>query len=149
MSTVTRKEFLQTAGVLLAGLLTNPSFAFRKNKLLLSFSTLGCPDWTFQQITDFAVQHGYSGLELRGLQRQMDLTQCPEFATEEARKKTMALMKASGLRFVNLGSSANLHLSEGEEREKNLAGARQFIDLAQQLNCPYVRVFPNLFPKER
>ena len=147
MPHTTRKEFLQTSAVLLATIVTGTSFHFKKNKPLLSFSTLGCPDWTFHQITSFAVQHGYKGIEVRGLQRQMDLTKCPEFSTEENRKATLALMKEKGLRFVGLGSSANLHFPDGAEREKNLADAKSFIDLAQQINCPYIRVFPNNFIK--
>lgn len=143
----TRKEFLQISAVLLTTLVAGTSFDFKKKKPLLSFSTLGCPDWTFQQITDFAVQHGYKGIEVRGLQRQIDLTKCPEFSTEESRKATLALMKEKGLQFVDLGSSATLHFAEGDEREKNLAEGRRFIDLAQQINCPYVRVYPNGFPK--
>lgn len=145
---VTRKEFIQTAALFLAALAGGDALASPKKAPLLSFSTLGCPDWTFEQITHFAVQHGYKGLEIRGLQRQMDLTQCPEFSTEEARKRTTALMKQKGLAFVGLGSSANLHHTEGTEREKNLAEARRFIDLAAQIACPYVRVFPNNFPKD-
>ncbi|MDQ3279723.1 MAG: sugar phosphate isomerase/epimerase [Bacteroidota bacterium] len=148
MTPYSRKEFLHITGAALAASAFSPLTAFGKKKHLLSFSTLGCPDWTFQQITDFAAQHGYRGIEVRGLLRQMDLPQCPEFNTPENRKATMAKMKEKGLRFVNLGSSANLHV-EGEERSKSLADARRFIDLAQQLNCPYVRVFPNNFPKER
>ena len=147
MPHTTRKEFLQTSAVLLATIVTGTSFHYKKNKPLLSFSTLGCPDWTFHQITSFAVQHGYKGIEVRGLQRQMDLTKCPEFSTEENRKATLALMKEKGLRFVGLGSSANLHFPDGAEREKNLADAKSFIDLAQQINCPYIRVFPNNFIK--
>lgn len=147
MSHTTRKEFLQTSAVLLASIVTGTSFDFKKNKPLLSFSTLGCPDWTFQQITSFAVQHGYKGIEVRGIQRQLDLTKCPEFSTEENRKATLALMKEKGLQFVGLGSSANLHFPDGPEREKNLADAKSFIDLAQQINCPYIRVFPNNFIK--
>jgi sugar phosphate isomerase/epimerase len=147
MTPVSRKQFLQTSTVLLAALAAGPSFG-RKSPLL-SFSTLGCPDWTFEQITNFAAQHGYKGLELRGLQRQMDLPKCPEFNTENARKRTLAMMKAKGLSFVNLGSSATLHFPDGAEREKNLADGKRFIDLARQLNCPYVRVFPNNFPKEQ
>ena len=58
-------------------------------------------------------------------------------------------MKQKGLSFVGLGSSANLHLPEGPEREKNLAEARRFIDLAAQIGCPYIRVFPNNFPKDQ
>jgi sugar phosphate isomerase/epimerase len=148
MSPVTRKEFIQTSALAIAGLVVGSSFDLLKKNPLLSFSTLGCPDWTFPQITSFAVQHGYKGIELRGLQRQMDLTLCPEFNTKESRKATMALMKEKGLQFVNLGSSANLHIAEGAEREKNLAEAKRFIDLAHQIHCPYVRVFPNSLPKE-
>ena len=149
MPTSTRKEFLHTSAVLLATALTGTSFDFKKNKPLLAFSTLGCPDWTFSQVVDFAVQHGYAGIELRGLQRQIDLTKCPEFSTDENRKATLKIMKEKGLRFVDLGSSATLHFAEGADREKNLAEGRAYIDLAQQLNCPYIRVFPNLLPKNQ
>lgn len=148
MTPVTRKKFLQTSAVVAASFMTGTAAAFFKKEPLLSFSTLGCPDWSFDQITSFAVQHGYKGIEVRGLQRQMDLTQCPEFSTAKARAKTTGEMKAKGLRFVNLGSSANLHQLEGEERQKNLAEAKRFIALAQQISCPYVRVFPNNLPKE-
>lgn len=147
MAPVTRKTFIQSAALLAASLVAPPLFALAAKKPLLSFSTLGCPDWSFQQIVNFAAQHGYKGIEVRGLQRQLDLTQCPEFATAEARTATLALMKQKGLQFVGLGSSANLHEPAGDAREKNLADARGFIDLAQQLQCPYVRVFPNNFPK--
>ncbi len=148
MNPVNRKEFLHTTALALAGLVVGSSFDLRRKNLLLSFSTLGCPDWTLQQITDFAVQHGYKGIEVRGLLRQMDLTRCPEFHTEENRKETLALMKQKGLQFVGLGSSANLHVADEAEKEKNLHEAKRFIDLAGQLNCPYVRVFPNNLPKE-
>lgn len=144
----TRKEFLQTSAVFLAAAFAGTSFDFKKNKLLLSFSTLGCPDWTFEQITDFAVRNGYSGIEMRGLQRQIDLTKCKEFSDVQ-REATLKIMKDKKLQFVNLGSSSTLHFAEGAEREKQLSDGRSFIDLAQQLKCPFVRVYPNLFPKDR
>jgi len=143
----TRKEFLQSSAALLATAFAGTSFDFKKNKLLLSFSTLGCPDWTFQQIVDFAVQHNYSGIEVRGLQRQIDLTKCNEFM--QNREATLKIMKDKRLQFVDLGSSSAMHFAEGPEREKNLAEGKAYIDLAQQLNCPYIRVFPNLFPKDQ
>jgi sugar phosphate isomerase/epimerase len=147
MAPLSRKEFLRTSGLLIASTLVGSSFGNKDNIPLLSFSTLGCPDWTFDQITDFAKEHGYKGIEVRGIQRQMDLPKCPVFATAEARKTTMEVMKQKGLKFINLGSSATLHFPEGEEREKHLAEGKRFIDLAQQIGCPYVRVFPNNFPK--
>lgn len=133
----------------MTSLAVGSSFDIPKKKVLLSFSTLGCPDWTFLKIAEFAAQHGYRGLEIRGIQRQMDLTKVPEFSTDDSRRQTLALMKRKKLSFVNLGSSATLHFAEGAEREKNLTEGRQVIDLAQQLRCPFVRVFPNNFPKER
>jgi sugar phosphate isomerase/epimerase len=146
MGNPSRKEFLGMSAATLSGLLIDSSFLSKKKSLPLAFSTLGCPDWNFSQVMDFAVANNYTGIELRGIQRQMDLTQCPEFITAQKRSETLALMKQKGLQFVNLGSSANLHIAEAAERKKNLDEARNFIDLAKSINCPYVRVFPNKFP---
>lgn len=145
----TRKEFLQKAVLMTAAILANSAFSYAKQKPMLAFSTLGCPDWTFQQIVDFASKHGYTGLEIRGIKRQMDLTKCDEFSTPEKIKATLLLMKEKGLKFINLGASANMHFHEGPEKEKSMVEAMAFIDLAQKINCPFVRVFPNKFPKER
>jgi sugar phosphate isomerase/epimerase len=144
-----RKQFIQNSAILLAAALSGSAFAIQKNKPLLAFSTLGCPDWSFQQIVDFAATNGYSGLEIRGIKRQMDLTKCDEFSSQEQIKATLSLMKEKGLKFVNLGASANMHFHEGPEKEKSMTEAKSFIDLAQKINCPYVRVFPNKFPKDR
>lgn len=114
----------------------------------LSFSTLGCPDWTFEQIVSFAKAHGYTGIEVRGILREMDLTRCKEFSAQN-RKTTMRQMRDNGLRFVDLGSSCTIHFSKGEERRKNIDEGKRFIDLANEIDCPYIRVFPNLFPKDQ
>ena len=143
-----RKEFLQTSAMLLGGAaLSKTPFDLKRDKMPLAFSTLGCPDWSFQQIVDFAVKHDYTGIELRGLKRQIDLTKCDEFKKDK--DATLQLMKDKKLEFVDLGSGCNLHFSEGEEREKNITEGKAYIDLAQQLNCPNVRVFPNRLPKEK
>lgn len=149
MINCTRREFLQKSALFGAALYAGDLLATGKTKLLLSFSTLGCPDWSFKQITDFAVQHGYKAIEVRGIQRQLDLTKCNEFSSPSNIAATLKLMKEKGLRFINLGSSTNLHFAEGAEREKNLEEARRFIDLAQKIDCPYIRVFPNAFPKNQ
>ncbi len=149
MRHTTRKEFLQTSGVLLAGLAIGSPLKAKKQAPLLSFSTLGCPGWTFQQIIDFAAANGYQGIEMRGLLKQMDLTKCNEFSSAENITDTLSRMKAKNLRFVNLGSSCNLHIAEPVKRKENIDEAKRFIDLAQQIHCPYIRVFPNNFPKEQ
>ena len=149
MAYYNRRQFLQSSSVLLAASLATPAWATRTAKLNLSFSTLGCPDWSFTEISGFAQQNGYTGIELRGIQRQIDLLQCKEFNSPENIKATHALAKEKGLRFVNLGSSATMHFAEGAERRKNLDDGKRYIDLAQQLGCPYIRVFPNNLPKDK
>jgi len=143
----TRRNFLKTSA--LAGLAcSTTSFVYKKEKLKLSFSTLGCPDWSFSQVLDFAVQNNYSGIELRGIKRELDLTKCAEFSTSNI-AGTKQMMKDKGLQFADLGSSCTLHFEEGAERTKNLDDGKRFIDLAQKIDCPYIRVFPNNLPKDK
>jgi len=59
------------------------------------------------------------------------------------------MMTDKKLSFVNLGSSATMHYKDANERQKNLDAAKQFIDLAHEIDCSYIRVFPNNFPKEQ
>src|SRR5204863_3054377 len=112
---------------------TGTAFDIKKEKLRLSFSTLGCPDWPFENIVNFAVENDYNGIEIRGIQRQMDLTKCKEFNSAENIAATIRSMKNKGLKFVDLGSSAEMHHSDATERKNNLDEAKHFIDLAQQL----------------
>ena len=147
MKLVSRKKFLLSG----LSLITLPSLLSIKKEtsLKLSFSTLGCPDWSFDKIIDFARDNNYSGIEVRGILRQMDLPLVPEFSNTESIKNTMKKMNDRGLKFVDLGSSCALHFPKGEERTKNLNEGKRFIDLAAKLNCPYIRVFPNQIPKDR
>src|SRR6185436_17092025 len=148
MRRTTRKHFLQSSAMLFGAAVVGNKFDWKKEKPLLAFSTLGCPDWSFQQIVDFAVKHNYKGIEIRGIKRELNLPKCPEFSNENI-AATLKLMKEKKLAFVDLGSSATLHFAEGAERDKHIADGKAFIDLAQQINCPNVRVYPNLLPKDR
>ena len=143
-----RKEFLQTSAVLVAMAIAGSAFDSKKKIPLLSFSTLGCPDWTFEQIIDFAASNHFNGIEIRGIQRELELTKCKEFSTPENILATSKLMKEKGLHFSDLGSSAAMHHKDATERQKNLDEAKRFIDLAQKIQCPYIRVFPNNLPKD-
>src|SRR5689334_9744624 len=150
MSPFTRRRFLSTVGL---SSLASLGFSFytdnKRTKPLLSFSTLGCPDWSLKTIVDFAVANDYQGIEVRGLLRELDLSKCPNFSSPESIRATMSLMEDKKLKFVNLGSGANLHQPDGEGRTKQIDDAKRFIDLAQKLSCPFIRVFPNNFPKEQ
>ena len=52
-------------------------------RLPLGFSTLGCPTWPWPKILDFAAEHQFAAVELRGILTNMDLTKVPELAPEQ------------------------------------------------------------------
>ncbi|WP_072053989.1 sugar phosphate isomerase/epimerase family protein [Flavihumibacter petaseus] len=120
----------------------------RKKTPLLSFSTLGCPKWPLEKILNTAVQFQYNGIEIRGIQGELDLPKSPLFSSPEAIKQTSRLIREKGLVIAGLGSSAELHHADMVKRQSNLDSAKRFIDLAASLGGTNVRVFPNNLPKE-
>ena len=144
----TRRDFLKTTTLASLAFAT-ASFDFKKYTPLLSFSTLGCPDWSFEEILNFAGANNYNGIEIRGIKRELDLTKCNEFNSKENIAISKQKVKDKGLSFVCLGSSATMHFKEEKERQRNLDDGKKFIDLANELGCPYVRVFPNNLPKDQ
>jgi sugar phosphate isomerase/epimerase len=150
MKPLSRRRFLKNSSMAMAGVaLSNSAFGFIKDNPPLSFSTLGCPKWSLNEILKFAKGNGYNGIEIRGLLGELDLTKCPDFASNEKISSVKKMLEEKQLRIVNLGASAELHHPEGEKRKSNMDGAKKFIDLAQKLDCPFIRVFPNALPKDQ
>ncbi|ARK10640.1 sugar phosphate isomerase/epimerase family protein [Fibrella sp. ES10-3-2-2] len=148
MNQPTRREAIKTA--LIGGLATLGTLsAFAAKKPQLSFSTLGCPTWDLATILDVAAKSGYQAVEFRGLQGELDLPKSPAFNTTSRAKETRTQFAHRGLHICNLGSSAQLHHADAAKRRKNLDDARRFIDLAHQLDCPFVRVFPDSLPTDQ
>ncbi len=111
-------------------------------RLPLGFSTLGCPTWPWPQILDFAAEHQFASIELRGILTNMDLTQVPELAPEHLAEAKRQL-SAHGLAVSCLGASAHMHEMDEVKHAAQVDEARRFIDLAEALGAPYVRVFGN------
>ena len=136
---VTRREFVGT--IALAGL--GAQFVHAEpGRLPLAFSTLGCPKWTFPQILDFAQQHGFAAVELRGMLGELNLPARPEFAPDKI-VQSRRDVSSRGLKIACVSSSAAMHDEDPQKRAQQLADARSFIDLAAALGAPYVRVFGN------
>jgi sugar phosphate isomerase/epimerase len=142
-SPTTRRAFLTTvaAGIAVPRLIR----AQKTRRYPISFSTLGCPAWTWKQILDQADRLGYAAIELRGIGAEMDLTKLAEFSSSriaDSRKDLSAL----GLVISDLGASANMHEKEGPARQKNLDEGRRYVDLAKALDVKYVRIFGDKVP---
>ncbi len=146
MKNVTRRSFAKACVAAAAA-----RFAFTSAKaakqISLSFSTLGCPNWDWKTILEQAKKMGYNGIELRGIQKQMDLPTLPQFAGT-AWKQSLKDVQALDLKIVDLGASAQMHEPDPAKRKAGLDSAKQFIDLAHNLKCPHIRVFGDRFLKE-
>ena len=136
----TRREFVQALSVAAISYAALPLWAGEKSRIPIAFSTLGCPAWDWTRILKFAHIHGFSAIELRGLQGNMDLPTNALFAADRI-EETKKQIRNSKLRIACVSSSANLYMDDAEKRAKELSDARRFIDLASSLEAPYVRVF--------
>jgi sugar phosphate isomerase/epimerase len=137
-----RRQFLKTlSAVALSQAVLSPLFGKNeKSRIPIAFSTLGCPAWDWTRILEFAHQHGFSAIELRGLQGNLDLPSHAIFAADHI-EQTKKEIRDHKLRIACVSSSANLYMEDPDKRAKELADARRFIDLASTLGAPYVRVF--------
>ena len=137
----TRRQFMQSVSVAALSQIALPHlWAAEKSRIPIAFSTLGCPAWDWTRILQFAHLHGYSAIELRGLQGNMDLPSHAVFAPGRI-EQTKKEIHNSKLQIACVSSSANLYMEDAEKRAKELADSRRFIDLASLVGAPYVRVF--------
>jgi sugar phosphate isomerase/epimerase len=144
MTTVARRAFLTTLGAGLAAPAVLRAQA-RPKRHRISFSTLGCPKWTWKQILEQADRMGYAGIEVRGVAGEMDLTKVPELQGSRL-SETKRDLEALGLLVTDLGASSRMHEKDPATREKQLDEGRRFIDLAHAMGVKYVRVFGDKIP---
>src|SRR5437660_11008295 len=100
----TRRQFLATTAAILSSPPGPCCLRERGNaRLPIGVSTLGCPAWTWKQILDFAQTHDYAAIELRGLQKNMDLTLAPELSRDGERiEESKRELRERGLKISEL-----------------------------------------------
>src|SRR5215469_18127903 len=137
-----RREFLKVSSAALGATALSPIlFAETKpSRIPIAFSTLGCPAWDWPKILSFAHDHGFSAIELRGLQGSMDLPSNPIFSSDRI-EQTKKDIHAAGLKIACVSSSATLYFEDATKHTQQISDAHRFIDLASTLGAPYVRVF--------
>ena len=103
----------------------------------ISFSTLGCPRWSWNEITATAYDLGYAGIEVRGVGKDISVPSVPAFA-DAAIETTKAELKRMNLVIPCLDSDCCIHLKETEAATETEILA--YIHLAKRLGVPYIRV---------
>lgn len=110
----------------------------------LSFTTLGCPDWSFDRILEEAQKMGYSGIEIRGLDGKMLAEEIVQFFPEN-REATLAALKAHNLEMVGFGTS--VRFDAVEKFDAMAAEGKRAIDVCRFMGIPAVRIFGDKFPQ--
>ena len=109
----------------------------------LAFSTLGCPDWTFEEIVEHGVDYGYDGVEIRLLRRELNLLARPEFGRDELSRRRRQLADEN-FQVCGLASSVYFHEIDDRTRAQQIATGRAYCDLACELGARFVRIFGDL-----
>ena len=111
----------------------------------LAFSTLGCPDWTFEEIFATAKDMGLDGIEVRGIGKEMYAPRIRPFLPQfiEGTKKRL---RDANMEVPMLTASACLGCENGQT-EKYIDETKEYIDLAQKLGTPFVRVLCSANPE--
>ena len=111
--------------------------------MLVSFSTLACPKWRWEKILDQARQFGYDGIEIRGIEGEMDLSRLKPFFPEHI-EKTLENLRERQLKISCLDTSCSF--AEVEKFVRSIEEGQIAIDLAQKLDCRFIRVFADSAP---
>ena len=109
----------------------------------LCFSTLACPEWTWDKILTFAKECGYSGIEVRGVLSELHASNMPQFQPG-AIKATKARLSELGLQIACLSSACEIQRPVVWEQTRDMA--MKYIDIAKALGVPYVRVLADVAP---
>ena len=103
----------------------------------ISFSTIGCPEWVWNEIVATAKDLGYDGIELRGLANRDYLPATRTFSLENCPQIRLQL-EGLGLAISCLSTSA--HVFSKDQQEAAQGEMRDYINLASLLDVPFIRV---------
>ncbi len=109
----------------------------------LSFTTLGCPSWSFEHLVEEAEKMGFSGIEIRGVNGEMRAEKIKEFFPENA-EATKQFVQAHHLEIIGFGTSAMFHTEE--TAAKGIDECKKAIDVCVTMGIPAIRLFGDSLP---
>lgn len=108
-----------------------------------SFSTLACPDFSWQDIYSMAKDFNFDGIEIRGLGDNIYSTKAAPFTDEEL-PNTLDKLKELNIEISCLSSGEPVN--NLETKDKAIAEITDYVELASKLSTKYVRVLADKLP---
>lgn len=110
------------------------------NRSDLCFSTLGCTEYSVNELIELSRKFSIKAIELRGLCGSMSLYESEDFSPDNI-ENTLALFAKEKISFPVLGTSIACHeLFSGKQTYED---AEKDIAFAKRIGSKYVRVFGN------
>jgi glucosamine-6-phosphate deaminase len=106
----------------------------------LSFSTLGCPDWSLARVVDTAGRLGYDGIELRFLEGDDALWDRPELR-QGGLRETRERLADAGLAIACVDTRCHFHHPDASARARAVEEGLRSVELAARLGAGGIRVF--------
>ncbi|MBQ6677766.1 MAG: AMP-binding protein, partial [Clostridia bacterium] len=103
----------------------------------IAFSTLGTPDFTWDEIWSMAKDLGFGGIEMRGLGGTKFSASSGPFRDENL-AKTRETLERMKLEISCLSSGCALRFPE--QREESVSLLKRYITVASALGCKFIRV---------
>ncbi len=110
----------------------------------ISFSTLGCPGWSWEDMLSTAKDIGFDGIEIRGIGNELYAPKVKHFSNDNIELTKKKLTKI-GLEIPCLTSAC--FLFDKANIDKHIKEGIDYIELAQKLGVPYVRVLGDAQPQ--
>ena len=102
-----------------------------------SFSTLGCPDWTFNEMVSTAKDLKLNGLEIRGIEKEVFAPFARRFKDNHI-EKTKSILKEKEIEISCLATGACI--GDSAHLESVFGEAMVYTDLANKLGVKFIRV---------
>ncbi|ANY84707.1 hypothetical protein BB934_41900 (plasmid) [Microvirga ossetica] len=112
------------------------------------FSTIGCPDYSIDQVIAMAKENGYSGVEIRFLRGTVDLASLDEFSPRKI-GETRRRFEDAGIEIVGINTGVRMASLDEAVRSQQRDTARANLAIAEALGANYLRVFGGPLPSEQ
>ncbi|MFH1024562.1 MAG: sugar phosphate isomerase/epimerase family protein [Planctomycetota bacterium] len=110
----------------------------------LSFTTLGCPDWTLEEIAKNAAAMGFDGVELRTREDGNHFS--PDAPAAEA-ARVGKMFRDAGAPVMSVMGYSRFTAEDPAEVAKNQVVLRKLVGVAGAMGAPFIRTFAGNIPK--
>ena len=105
----------------------------------LAFSTLSCPLWSLDKVIWAARVHGFQGIEVRGLEDDLDITKRTEFTSKANLSRRQ--LQEHGVEIACFSSSVVLSSPDPASSGKSFDELKRYAQLCVTFGTPFIRIF--------